>query len=201
MGIPVVGRRHEREAVTPKSADCGCGDISKRICRSCGSGRSSINGQQWKQAQKPTANHNQYSLGALLSRGIATQGFVHARLLQYVRKELDCAPLGKYAVGPDKDSGSRAVAAVNRGRKWNQGQNQVRDVGFVFSCGSLGVLWPQPDLLRRSGRECRKERTKYRSACKRQSFEAAVKVDGRASVAASDPAQFPRSASRAPGVQ
>jgi len=148
MGIPVVGRRHQREALTPQAADWGCGDISKRICRACGSGRSSINDQHWKQAQKPTANHNQYSLGALLSRGIATQGFVHARLLQYVRKELDCAPLGKYAVGPDQDSRGRAVAAGNRSRKWNPGQNQVCDVGFVFPCGSLGVLWPQPDLLR-----------------------------------------------------
>src|SRR5437762_9280270 len=115
MGVPVVGRRHQREALTPQAADWGCGDISKRICRACGSGCSSINDQQWKQTQKPTANHNQYSLGALLSRGIAAQGFVHARLLQYVRKELDCASLGKYAVGSDQDSRSRAVAAGNRG--------------------------------------------------------------------------------------
>jgi integrase len=39
------------------------------------------------------------------------------------------------------------------------------DVGFVFSCGSLGVLWPQPDLLRHSSRKWRKERTKYGSTC------------------------------------
>src|SRR5437588_8572960 len=139
MGVPVVGRRHLREALTPQAADWGCGDISKRICRACGSGRSSINDQQWKQAQKPAANHNQYSLEALLSRGTASEGFVHARLLQYVRKELDCAPLGKYAIGPAQDGRGRTVAAGNRCRRWNQSQNQMRNVGFVFSCGSLGV--------------------------------------------------------------
>ena len=201
MGIPLVGRRRQRETLTPQAADWGCGNISKRICGVCGSGRSSINHQQWKQVQKPTANHNQYSLGALLSRGIATQGFVHARLLQYVRKELDCAPLGKYAVGPDQDSGSRAVAAGNRGRKWNQGQNQVRDVGFVFPCGSLGVLWPQPDLLRHSGRKWRKERTKYGSACQCQAPKVAVEIDGRASGAGSDRARVPGSASRVSGCR
>src|SRR5260370_8860445 len=119
MGITGVGRRKKREAITQQTGDWGCGDISKRICRVCGSGRSPTNHQQWEQAQKPTANDNQYSLGALLSRGIATQGFVHARRLQYVRKELDCAPLGKYAVGPAQDSRSPAVAAGNRDRKWN----------------------------------------------------------------------------------
>src|ERR1700688_3297038 len=61
-------------------------------------------------------------------------------------------------LGPHQDSRSRAVAAGNRGRKWNPGQNQVCDVGFVFPCGSLGVLWPQPDLLRHSGRRRREER-------------------------------------------
>src|SRR6266446_8523960 len=74
MGVPLVGRRRQREALTPQATDWGCGNISKRICSVCGSGRSPINHQQRKQAQKPTANHNQYSLGALLSRGIATQG-------------------------------------------------------------------------------------------------------------------------------
>src|SRR5260370_5781801 len=201
MGIPVVGRRHQREALTTQAADWGCGDISKRICRTCGSGRSSINDQQWKQAQEPTANHNQYSLGALLSRGIATQGFVHARLLQYVRKELDCAPLGKYAVGPDQDSRSRAVAAGNRGRKWNSGQNQVCDVGFVFPCGSLGVLWSQPDLLRHSGRKWREERAKYGSSCQFQEPKVAVEIDRTASRACSDRARRPRSASRVPGCR
>src|SRR6266513_2050281 len=201
MGVPVVGRRHQREALTPQAADWGCGDISKRICRACGSGRSSINDQQWKQAQKPTANHNQYSLGALFSRGIAAQGFVHARLLQYVRKELDCAPLGKDAVGPDQDSRSRAVAAGNRGRRWNPSQNQVCDVGFVFPCGSLGVLWPQPDLLRHSGRKWRKERAKYGSSCQFQTPKVAVEIDRRTSSAGSDRARVPRSASRVPGCR
>src|SRR5438034_7932393 len=148
MGVPVVGRRHQREALTPQAADWGCGDISKRICRACGSGCSSINDQQWKQTQKPTANHNQYSLGALLSRGIAAQGFVHARLLQYVRKELDCASLGKYAVGSDQDSRSRAVAAGNRGRRWNPSQNQVCDVVFFLPFVSIVDIWTLPVIIR-----------------------------------------------------
>jgi len=201
MGVPVVGRRHQREALTPQAADWGCGGIPKRICGARGSGRSSINHQQWMRAQKSTANHNQYSLGALFSRGTASQGVVHARRLLYVRKELDCAPLGKYAVGPDQDSRSRAVAAGNRGRKWNPGQNQVCDVGFVFPCGSLGVLWPQPDLLRHSGRKWRKERAKYGSSCQFQAPKVAVEIDRSASSAGSDRARVPRSASRVPGCR
>src|SRR5260370_21518131 len=191
MGIPVVGRRHQREALTPQATDWGSGRISKRICGVCGSGRSPINHQQWKQAQKPTANHNQYSLVAVLSRGIATQGFVHARLLQYVRKELDCDPLGKYAGGPDQNSRSRAVAAGNRGRKWNPGQNQVRDVGLVFPCGSLGVLWPQPDLLRHSGWKWRKERAKYRSSGQFKPPKVAAAIARMACGARSDSARVP----------
>ena len=107
-------------------------------------------GSKHKSLQRTTISilWEHYSREELPRKALSTQGFVHARLLQYVRKELDCAPLGKYAVGPDQDSRGRAVAAGNRSRKWNPGQNQVCDVGFVFPCGSLGVLWPQPDLLR-----------------------------------------------------
>src|SRR5216683_395876 len=111
------------------------------------------------------------------------------------------APLGKYAVGPDQNSGSREVAAGNRGRKWNPGQNQVCDVGFVFPCGSLGVLWPQPDLLRHSGRKWRKERAKYGSSCQFQAPKVAVEIDCRASGVGSDRARVPRSASRVPGCR
>jgi len=105
------------------------------------------------------------------------------------------------AVEPDQDSKSRAVAAGNRGRKWNTGQNQVCDVGFVFSCGSLGVLWPQPDLLRHSGRKWRKERAKYGGSCQFQAPKVAVEIDRRASGASSDRARVPRSASRIPGCR
>src|SRR5208282_5037176 len=201
MGVPVVGRRHQRETPTPQAADRGCGNISKRIGRECGSRRSSINDQQWKQAQKPPANHGQYSLGTLLARRTATQGFVHARLVQYVRKELDRAPLGKYAVGPDQDGRGRTVATGNRGREWNQGQNQMCDVGFVFSCGSLGVLWAQPDLLRHSSRKWRRARTEYGSACQRETPEVAVEIDCRPSRVSFDTARIPRPASRVSGCR
>src|ERR1700730_18098971 len=99
------------------------------------------------------------------------------------------------------DSLSRAVAAGNRGRKWNPGQNQVCDVGSVFPCGPLGVLWPQPDLLRHSGRKWREERAKYGSSCQFQAPKVAVEIDRRASGAGSDRARVPRSASRVPGCR
>src|SRR6202166_350609 len=104
-------------------------------------------------------------------------------------------------LGPHQDSRSRAVAAGNRGRKWNPGQNQVCDVGFVFSCGSLGVLWPQPDLLRHSCRKWRKERAKYGSSCQFQAPKVAVEIDRRASGAGSDRGLVPRSASCVPGCR
>src|SRR5208282_1675461 len=143
----------------------------------------------------------QYSLGTLLARRTATQGFVHARLVQYVRKELDRAPLGKYAVGPDQDGRGRTVATGNRGREWNQGQNQMCDVGFVFSCGSLGVLWAQPDLLRHSSRKWRRARTEYGSACQRETPEVAVEIDCRPSRVSFDTARIPRPASRVSGCR
>jgi hypothetical protein len=92
-------------------------------------------------------------------------------------------------------------AAGNRGRRWNPSQNQVCDVGFVFPCGSLGVLWPQPDLLRHSGRKWRKERATYGSSCQFQTSKVAVEIDGRTSGAGSDRAPVPRSASRVPGCR
>src|SRR5258708_13758 len=80
-------------------------------------------------------------------------------------------------------------------------KSQVCDVGFVFPCGAVGVLWPQPDLLRHSGRKWRKERAKYGSSCQFQAPKVAVEIDRSASSAGSDRARVPRSASRVPGCR
>src|SRR5215469_10861219 len=199
MGILVVGRRHQRQALTPQAADWHCGGISKRICCASGSGLSSTNRQQWVQTQKLTANHNEHSLGTLFSGGTASQGAVHAGCVQCVRKELDCAALGQCPVGASQNRGGRTVVTGSGFSEWDQGQAQMRDVGPILSRRSLGILWPQSDLFRHTGWNGWKARPKHGRACKCQAPKAAIEVDGRPSGPGFDQARIPGSASRVSG--
>ncbi len=153
MGLPVVGRRHRRKARTPQAADWGCANIPNRVCGARGSGRSSLNHQQSLQSQEPATDHCQHGLGALSSRGTASQSTFHPRLVHHVREELDCATLGQGAIAASQDGRGRALATGDRRRGWDQSQNQVRHVGSVLARGPLGILQPQPDLVGHSGRE------------------------------------------------
>lgn len=110
-------------------------------------------------------------------------------------------PIARLASRSPQEAGgvSLEVAAGNRSREWNQGQNQMCDVGFVFPCASLGVLRPQSDVVRHSSRKWKKERTKYGGACQCQAPEVAVEIDGGASGRSVDTARIPRPASRISG--
>jgi len=79
MGLPVVGERHHGKANTSQGAVGMFGTISKRISGMCGSRCSSVNNQQSIQAKEPAENNREYSLGALLSRGTASQRDIDAR--------------------------------------------------------------------------------------------------------------------------
>ena len=122
------------------------------------------------QPQEPSTDNGEHFMGTLLSRRIATKGDVHARRIQRLCKELDSPKMGQRAAGRIKDRRGGTLAARSGGCGWDQSQDQVRDVGFVFARRSLGVLWSQSDLVRDSGRKWRKESpsTGGRVSAKRQ---------------------------------
>src|SRR6516162_4023844 len=199
MGIPVVGRRHQRQALTPQAANWHCGGISKRICSASGSGLSSTNRQQWVQTQKLTANHNEHSLGTLFSGGTAPQGSVHAGCVQCVREELDSCALGQCTVGASQDRGGRTVVTGIGCSGWDQGQAQVRDVVPILPRRSLGILWPQSDLYRDTSWNGWQARPEHRCPCQCQASEVAIEIEGRTSGPGFDQARVPGSASRVSG--
>src|SRR5712664_3025877 len=170
MGIPLVGKRHQRKAGTSQTADRKLDAVLNRICGASGSGCSSANNQQSIQPQESSSDNCEHSVGTLLSRGAARQGDVHARRIHGVCKELDSPTLGQLAVGRSKDRRGGAVASSSGFGGWDQSQNQMRNVGFVFSCRSLGDLRSQPHLLGNSSWSWRKERSKHcvRVSAKRQ---------------------------------
>ncbi len=77
LGLPMVGRRHQWKAVASPGPGWGCQEIPHRICGARSSRRSSANHQQSLRTSEPPANDDQHALGALLSRGTASQSFVH----------------------------------------------------------------------------------------------------------------------------
>src|SRR2546422_5304722 len=167
----MVGRRHQRQTIASQNPGWECRQIPNRICCPRGSRRSSPNDQQSLRTPEPASNHHQYALGALLSRGTTSQGAVHTRCVHHLRKKLDCPTLGQSATGTNQDCRSGALAASNRGGGWDQSQDQVRDVGFVFTRRSLGVLWPQSHLVGHTGWKRGQARTQHRCPNQRQASE------------------------------
>ena len=161
MGVPLVGKRHQRKTNTSETAGWRFGEISKRVGSAVSSGRSSVNHQQPIETAEPTANHGQHSLGALLPRGTAFQGDIHTRRICSVRKELDSPTVGQFPPRRNQDRRGGTVATRNRSGRWNQSQDQVRDVGFLFTCRSLGVLWPQSDFFGNTSWIWGEERAKH----------------------------------------
>ena len=170
----MVGRRHQREAGASQSPGWGCQEIPDRICGTLSSRRSSANHQQSLRTQEPAANHNQHALGALLSRGAASQSIIHTGCVHNLRKELDCPTLGQSTTRTSQNCRGRALATGDRSCGWNQSQNQVRDVGFVFARRSVGVLWPQSHLFRDTGRKWGQARPEHRRTDQRQTSEIPV---------------------------
>src|SRR5579871_5101738 len=167
----MVGRRHQRETGASQSTGWGCQEIPDRICGTFSSRRSSANHQQSLRAQEPAANHNQYALGSLLSRGAASQSTIHTGRVHNLRKELDCPTLGQSATRTSQNCRGRALATGDRSGGWDQGQNQVCDVGFVFARCSVGVLWPQSNLFRHTGGNWGQARPEHRRTDQRQTSE------------------------------
>src|SRR5580658_4043608 len=161
MGIPLVGKRHQRKAGTSQTVDRKLGAILNRICGASGSGCSSANNQRSIQPQESSSDNCEHIVGTLLSRGAARQGDVHARRIHGVCKKLDSPALGRLAVGRSKDRRGGAVAASSGFGGWDQSQNQMRNVGFVLPRRSLGNLWSQPHFVGNSSWSWRKERSEH----------------------------------------
>ena len=87
------GRRHQRETGASQSPGWGYQEIPDRICGTVSSRRSSANHQQSLRTQEPAANRDRHALGALLSRGVASQSVIHTGCVHNLRKELDCPTL------------------------------------------------------------------------------------------------------------
>ncbi len=147
MGVPVVGERHHGKTNTSQGAAGIFGTISKRISGMCSSRRSSVNNQQSIQAKEPAENNRQYSLGALLSRGDASQRDIHARCISGVWEELDSPTMGMPPFGRHQNHRGGTLATDSESCRRHKSEDQVRDVGCVLACGSLGVLWPQSNFI------------------------------------------------------
>jgi hypothetical protein len=167
----MVGRRHQRQTGASQSASRGCQEIPDRISRECCSRRSSANDQQSLRPQESAAHNHQYALGALLSRGTTSQSSIHTGRVHHVRKELDCPAMGQSPTRASQNSRGRALASSDRSGRWNESQDQVCYVGFVFPRSSMGVLWPQSDLFRHTGGNWGQARPEHRRANQRQASE------------------------------
>ena len=146
-------------------------EVPDRICSARSSRRSSANNQQSLRTQEPAANYHQHALGALLSRGTASQSIIHTGCVHNLRKKLDCPTLGQSATRTSQNCRGRALATSDRSGGWDQSQDQVRDVGFVFARRSVGVLWPQSHLFRHTGRKWGQARPEHWRADQRQASE------------------------------
>jgi hypothetical protein len=161
MGVPVVGERHHGEANTPQDAVGMFGTISKRISGMCCSRCSSVNNQQSIQAKEAAENNREYSLGALLSRGAASQRGINARFVSCVCQELDSPTMGKPPFGGNQDYRGGTLATSSRSCGRDQSQDEVRYVGCVLARRSLGVLWPQSNFIGNTSWNGGAERAKH----------------------------------------
>ena len=168
MGLPLVGKRHQRQIGSPKSATRDFGAVSERIESTGGGRRPTFDHQPSIHAQRPVQHHRQHPLGALFQRGTAPEGNLHARYLLGFREELDSPAMGESTAGGSQDRRCGTVAAGSGFSGRNKGQDQVCDVGHVFSRGPLGILRAQSHLLGNPGWERGQERPKYRSEGQRK---------------------------------
>jgi len=147
MGLPMVGKGHQRESGSPEGAARHVGGVPQRIEGSGGDGCSSFNRQQPIQTQGPAQDIDQHSLGALFYGRTATQGTVHAGCIYPLHEELDSPAMGESAAGRGQNRRSGAVVARHGSSGWNQGEDQMRYVGLVFTRGPLGILRPQSNFV------------------------------------------------------
>src|SRR5437660_6997793 len=167
----MVGRRHQRKTRASQGSGGGCQKVPDGICGACCGRRASLNHQQSVCAPKFAPYDHQHALGALLAGGTASQGPIDSRCVPHLCQQLDCPALGQSASPTNQDCRGRTLASSDGSGRWNQSQNQVRDVGLVFARCSLGVLLAQSDLIRHSGWEWGQTRPKHRRANQRQTSE------------------------------
>lgn len=155
-------------ASSPQVADRRRGRVLYRIFCAGSSRRHPVNHQQPFHSQHSEQDHRPYSLGALLSRRIVSQGAVHPRCIPSICQELDSAPLGRSSIGSSENRRGGASASCRRNRGWKQSQNQMRDVRAFLSCRALGILYSQPDFFRNPGRGRGQTGAKRRRSRQRQ---------------------------------
>src|ERR1700692_4038468 len=160
MGIPLVGKEHQRKASTSQVADRKLRAVRIRISGASGSGCSSAKHQQSFQSQEPSADNSEHFVGTLLSGSASSKGDVHARRIQRLCKELDSPKMGQRTAGRAEDRRGGTLAARSGRDGWDQSQDQMCDVGFVFTRRSLGILRSQSYLVGDSGRKWGQERYK-----------------------------------------
>ena len=194
MGLPMVGKGHQRKTSTSERASRHVGRIPQRIEGFGGDGCSSINRQQPIQTQGPAQDIDQHSLGPLLYRRTTTQGIVHAGCIYPVHAKLDSSAMGKSAARRGQDRRSGVLVKGNGCSGWNQGQNQMRDVGLVFTRGSMGILRPQSNFIGDAGRWRGQARAEYGRARKCKKTTCATGVAGGASQIRSREPGVPRPA-------
>lgn len=168
MGLPMVGKGHQRKTGSQERANRHTGGLSRGVERSSRYRSSPINHQQPIQMQNPAKDVHQHSLGALFCRRIASQGNVHAGCLYPVHEELDSSTMGQSAARRSQDSRSGALAALDGSRRRKQVEDQVRDVCLVLTCSPLGVLQPQSNFFWHVSRQRKQAGTEYGSSRERE---------------------------------
>ena len=98
--------------------------------------------------------------------------------------------MGKRAAGRAHNRRGGTLAAGNESGEWDQGQTQVCDVGFVFSCRALGVLWPQSHFIGNSSGDRRKARSKHWRSCQCEASRSTLVLVTRASETSSRTLEF-----------
>ena len=94
---------------TPQAADRGCGNIPERICRTCGSGRSSINHQQSLQSPEPATNHDQHGFGSTISaRNCRSRHFPRKTRTSCMRRIGSCRAGARFSCRRSRQSKSSA---------------------------------------------------------------------------------------------
>lgn len=170
MDFPVVGKDRRKTHPT-QAAGRNSEAISHRIQGTRCSGCSSPDHQHAVGPQSSMRNDDAYALGALCKRRTAPEGNLNSRHIHDRGEPLDSSTMGESPTQRSKNARGRTLVAGNRLGGRNQGQNQMCDVGLVFTCGPLGILWTQPNLVGNSCRHGRKPRPEHGRPCQCQTPE------------------------------
>src|SRR5713101_8042574 len=190
----MVGTRHQRNTAASQTADRHCRRIPYRICSDGGLGCFSINHQQSLQPQRFSANNSRGSLGALLSRGTAVEGYLDTGRLPELCEELGSSKMGQVSAGRNQDGTGRALATAGAEGGWDEGKNQSPYVCHVLARSSLGTLCVQSNFIRNTSGNRWEASAQYWRTRQHQTGEGTACFGARASQTSSDRSGIPRSA-------